>query len=422
MKKIYNLILILIFSSIFMATGLIAYWMIRPNTSFVDPSLGIESWDVPMQSAHDAFTDMVYWNGEFFLSFRSAPMHSPIDDSKIVVLKSTDAKTWAISGEFSVEGVDVRDPKMAVIGTRLFIYVELRQIGTFGSGEITSTQYSYTDDGETWTDLADSKPANKRYWRPKTNNSIYWYCPIFEDEKIELYNSSNGINWVKVSTVLDGQGANEVDIEFLPDGRIIAIIRQQFGVDTTGTIIAVSNYAYTNWSYNQFTHTRLDGPCVFSYNNRIYAVGRWQPEIDPLFQQLGSSLCKKRTALYLIEIDNITYLSDLPSQGDTSYPAAVKVGSTIYISYYTNDPLWDFPWFLGSLMPTRIRIAKFSLSGLENLADTRLTEPATLPSFPWIDYVYFFGFMPISLDLAYKLSKRWKDKTIIKKKHKEDAR
>ena len=422
MKKVYNIILFLLFSTIFLITGLMAYWIIRPNTSFVDPSLGLESWDVPMQSSHDAFTDMVYWNGEFYLSFRSATIHSPIDDSKITVLKSPDAKNWTKSGEFSVVGTDVRDPKMAVIGTQLFIYVELRQIGTYGEGEITTTQYSYTDDGENWAELTDILPANKRFWRPKTNNSIYWYCPIFEDEKIELYNSSDGINWIKVSTLLDGQGANEVDIEFLPDGRIIAIIRQEFGVDITGTIIAVSNYAYTNWTYNQITYSRLDGPCLFSYNSKIYAVARWQPELDPFFQVLGSVFSKKRTSLYLIDINNITYLSDLPSQGDTSYPAAVKVGSTIYISYYTNDPLWDFPWFLGSIMPTRIRIAKFSGSNLENLANARYTEPAIVPSFPWLDYVFFFGLIPISLLISFKLSTKWKNKQIIKKKIKTETR
>jgi hypothetical protein len=401
---------------IFLASGVLAYWMIRPNTSYTDSSLSLESWDVPMQAPHNAFTDMVYWNGEFYLAFRAAPRHGPSDDSKIVVLKSTDTKTWTTSGDFSVVGEDIRDPKMAVIGTRLFIYVIIRQIGSSGAGEVVTTRYSYTDDGETWTDLTDIAPANKVFWRPKTNNSVNWYCPIFGDEKIELYNTTDGINWVKVSTLLDGQGANEVDIEFLPGGRIIAVIRQQFGTDVKGTMIAVSNYGYTSWTYTQIPFTKLDGPCLFSYGSNIYAVARWQPEVDPLFQHLGSDWTKKRTSLYLIEQDNITYLTDLPSCGDTSYPAAVKRGSTVYISYYTNDPLWDFPWALGMNLPTRIRIAKFSISRLEDLADTLLTEPAILPSFPWLDYVFFFGFILISLLLAFKLSKRWKDKIIIKRK------
>jgi hypothetical protein len=427
MKKVYNYFLILFYTSLFVIGGFFAYWFIRPNTSHVEPSLGIESWDVPSQSAHDAFTDMVYWNGEYYLTFRAAALHTTLDDSKVVILKSSDAKTWTNSYEFSVAGRDIRDPKMAVIGTRLFIYCNIRIIGTFGEDEITTTQYSYTDDGATWTVLKDIQPANKRFWRPKTNDSVNWYCPIFEDRVIELYNTTDGINWIKVSTLLDGQGADEVDIEFLPDGKIIAVIRQQLGASAIGnnelaTLIAVSNYDYTSWTFTQSMLTRLDGPSLFKKNNKIYAVGRWQPEVDIFLQLSGSLICKKRTSLYLIEQDKIVYISDLPSSGDTSYPAAVVRGSSVYISYYTNDPIWDYPWFLGSLMSTRVRIAKISLSRLESLANKKLTDyqetGGVQPSIPWLDYVIYIGSILVSSFLAIRLSKYWKDKVIIKREKK----
>jgi len=405
LKKIYNFFLILIFSSFFVVSGLFAYWFIRPNTAYLDPDLSVESWDLPMQSSHNAFTDLISWNYDdwFYLAFRTAPSHGPTEESQIIVWKSPDTKNWYLSNEFNLTGKDVRDPKLAVIGSRLFIYIVVREIGSTGSDEITTTYYSYTEDGFDWQDLKEILPKNKRFWRPKTNNSNYWYCPVFEDEKIELYNTTDGINWMKTSTLLEGQGANEVDIEFLPSGRMIAVIRQQFGVEITGTIIAVSNYNYSEWTYSQIDFARLDGPCLFSYQEKIYAVARWQPEVDPILQQVGSPLAKQRTALYLIQPENITYLSDLPSQGDTSYPGAVIKGNFIYISYYTNDPLWDFPWFLGMLMPTRVRIAKISLSNLESLVINRIAEDAILPQFPWFDYVYFFGILLLSLYISLKI-------------------
>ena len=63
---------------------------------------------------------------------------------------------------------------------------------------------------------------------------------------------------------------------------------------------------------------------------------------------------------------DLIYLSDLPSCGDTSYTGVVIRGGDVYVSYYTNDVHTDYPWILGMVRPSDIRIAKIPLARLHD--------------------------------------------------------
>ena len=61
-------------------------------------------------------------------------------------------------------------------------------------------------------------------------------------------------------------------------------------------------------------------------------------------------------------------LTDLPSAGDTSYAGIVMQGDDLYASYYTSDIEWDPPWILGMFESSAIKMARISLSKMEELA------------------------------------------------------
>ena len=117
--------------------------------------------------------------------------------------------------------------------------------------------------------------------------------------------------------------------------------------------------------------TRLDGPYLFSYRDRVYAAGRYEPGYGGLLAQMGSILNRKRTALFLVEENRLVRLSDLPSAGDTSYEGLVMRGDEATISYYTSDITRDWPWIMGMVGPSEIRMAEVNLPSLEALAKTQ---------------------------------------------------
>ena len=55
--------------------GLLAYWLLRPHVPGVDPDIVRETWDVVADSAHNSNTDLISWNGQFYLCHQTSPYH-----------------------------------------------------------------------------------------------------------------------------------------------------------------------------------------------------------------------------------------------------------------------------------------------------------------------------------------------------------
>src|SRR4029077_12288958 len=69
-------------------------------------------------------------------------------------------------------------------------------------------------------------------------------------------------------------------------------------------------------------------------------------------------LTPKRTALWRVDPErlDVSWLLDLPSRGDTCFPAIVADGPGRFTIYNYSSPLdgWDRPWCAGQLGPTAI--------------------------------------------------------------------
>ncbi len=360
---------------------LFGYWYLRPNRAHVNPSVVVQSWDIANDKNHNSNTDMIQWQGQFYIAYVSSPFHFASNKSVLHIKVSSDlGHTWTEVKAFNANGQDIRDPKFAIIGNRLFLYA-LKNDEFLAEPYLT--MYSYTTDGTTWPDIQTLPNVQGwLFWRPKTQDGITFYDAAYwhEHGKSILLKSSDGINWQIVSYIHQGQHNDETEIEFLPDGRLLATARLEydsfgdgmFGHPLGATLITVSSPPYTTWTdLLQSKVTRLDGPNLFTYNNRIYAVGRYQADLGhsgPLTDQ-GSVLARKRTSLFEVRTDGLAYLTDLPSDGDTSYEGVIIVGDKAYISYYTSPINHDYAWILGMASPSQVRMAVVDLKAMQALAD-----------------------------------------------------
>jgi hypothetical protein len=361
-------------------SGLLNYWMLRKNRANFPRGLTLQSWPVVKDGWHNSNADMIFWRDHFYLIHAASPYHFGSSRCHLKLWRSKDAMQWEKIAHFSNAPEDIRDPKFAVINDRLFLYVLLNR--DFNPEPYT-TAYSFSEDGENWTPLKLVEPAGWLFWRPKTLDGKTWYVPAYwwEHGRSILLRSSDGENWETVSTIYSGDRNDETDIEFLPDGRLLAVARLEFSEDFIqgdpqgSTLIAIAEPPYTDWKVSaKSSLTRLDGPCLFSYNGRIYAVGRYQPLKDRPFSYPGSIFSRKRTALFAVLEDRLVYLGDFPSAGDTSYGAVVQHNEELYIAYYTSDIRRDYPWIVGMLCPSEVRMVCLSLPELESWASHRLQE------------------------------------------------
>ncbi len=344
----------------------------RPSTAFIDPRLEIETWDAVSDGTHNSNTDLIHLNDSFYLAHQTSPYHLGSRQSKLVVRKSRDARSWEKVSEIKARRGELRDPKFAFIGGRLFLYALPNKKLT---AEPYTTVYTFSEDAEAWEPLTEAEPEGWLFWRPKSLDGATWYVPAYWSEhgKSILLKSTDGIDWSVVSTIYEGERNDETAIEFLPDARIIATSRLEGSSRLTGdpngcTLIATASPPYVDWSYVRSRITRLDGPCLFSHDGQVFAVGRYQPRPAPPFRYQGSIFSKKRTSLFSLTEDSLTYLTDLPSAGDTSYAGVALLQDEAYISYYTSPTRRDAPWITGMLTQSDIKMAKVSLASLTALA------------------------------------------------------
>ena len=62
---------------------------------------------------HEAFTDLIQFNGKWFCTFRKSKAHVG-GDGKIPVLVSDDGEKWKTAAELTEQGIDLRDPKFSI--------------------------------------------------------------------------------------------------------------------------------------------------------------------------------------------------------------------------------------------------------------------------------------------------------------------
>ncbi|MCP4755467.1 MAG: hypothetical protein GY866_31780 [Proteobacteria bacterium] len=353
--------------------------LLKKNRSEIDGNLKMETWDLVNDGMHNSNSYLTYWRDEFWLAHASSIYHFATPECKLVLWRSPDGKNWTRSFEVQVPGEDIRDPKFAVIDDKLFLYV-LKSIDF--NPEPYTTAYLVTEDGENWSELKElTKNEGWLFWNPRSFDGDTYYTPAywFLHGKSVLLKTTDGMDFDYVSTIHNGKSGqvndrnDETDFSFYDDGTLISTQRLEYSENLHGDKRACTNITLSKPPYHEWTEigkdytTRLDGPALFTYNNRVYAVGRHNPTVAGS-KHIGSLFTVKRTSLYLVSQKGLVKLSDIPSCGDTAYGGVVLKDGFLYATYYTNDTGKEWPWLYGMIQPSHIRMAKISLDLLEKVA------------------------------------------------------
>jgi len=364
--------------------GSVAVWLgglvihnvyISKNASRLNPAIPIKTWAITQDNQHNSNVDLVWFHDSFYLAYAASPYHFGSSDSRVIVKRSRDGILWEQVAVLNKRDLDIRDPKFAVIGGKLFIYVLINK-------EIFplphATWVSFSEAGTVWSELTRLEPDGWLFGRPKTRDGKTWYAPAYwyKFHKNALFTTTDGIDFEWTAIISSGRYINEPEIEFQSDGSLLATGRADYlkesfqqiqGIRKASTIISCAQPPYATWQETAESQlTRLDGPVLFSYNGQIYAIGRAHTRPGAFFLRPGSVLGKKRAAIFAVNPNGLTHLTDLPSCGDTSYAGVVIRDDWAYIAYYTNHIKRDFIWLFGMLEASEVRAVKINLRDLED--------------------------------------------------------
>lgn len=267
---------------------------------------------------HNAFTDLIRWQGKFWLTFRSCPDgHAVSSTASIIVLSSTDAKTWTPAHRFSVPKRDTRDPHFLVFKEKLFIYC-----GTWyaGDGLLPREKYDFnqhlgyavwTAEGATWSEPRHLEGTYGHYiWRAAAFGGKAYLCgrrAHVAGRQSALLESDDGFVWKFRSSFQETQG-NETAFIIDPDGQITAIGRKT----ADASDLVRSRPPYVQWT-RQTIPEFIGGPLLVRWRDRLLVGGRRVTPAGP-----------KTTLSWLID-DHLVPFAELPSGGDNSYPGFVEL-------------------------------------------------------------------------------------------------
>lgn len=279
------------------------------------------------ESPHNAFTDLVYFNDAFYLTFRAASRHvvPPLGEAGGVakLLRSTDGQVWTSIADFSLGATDndLRDPKLSVTpnGELILLAANVPHASSLG------LRQSYTwssPDGSTWSEPTQAINGADWLWRtawnPQTNLS---YGISYSGNATQLNLSTNGLVYGTYRPALTA--GNEGALLFLDDGTAAALVRREGASAVIGTS---SNMLA--WNFRD-TGEFVGGPNMIQIpDGRVVVGGRFLDEFSS----------NPRTSLGFLDLASgkIDEFLQLPSGGDTGYPGLVWHDDKLWVSYYSS--------------------------------------------------------------------------------------
>jgi len=287
---------------------------------------------------HNAFTDLVRWQGRFWLTFRSCPDgHMVHPTSSIIVLSSDDTRQWRQEHQFSVPRRDTRDPHFLEFQDRLFVYT-----GTWYSGDSTLPRDQYdlnkhlgyatwTADGKSWSDPQQLEGTYGHYiWRAATHEGKAYLCGrrnrhhaqvSGERDLVQsaMLQSDDGLIWRFHSLFQEDRG-DETAFVFEPDGSLVGVSR----CGSQPAQLVKSRPPYVEWTRKDLP-AYIGGPLLARWGDRWLVGGRRSTGKGP------------KTALYWLVNDELHPFAELPSGGDNSYPGFVALSPTRgIVSWYSS--------------------------------------------------------------------------------------
>jgi len=272
------------------------------------------------QAPHNAFTDLIAFNGALWCVFREGSDHiSP--DGAFRILQSSNGDQWHSVALISMPHADLRDAKFSLTpaGTLLLLGAGVLHDKTLYSHQSYIWQ---SDDGICWSEAQPVGEQNIWLWRMTWQQKLYAVgYKVGQPRLVRLYNSTDYKSFTTVTDIYSGSYANESALLFEPDGTALCLLRR----DPEHGLFGVSQPPYTNWHW-QDTGGRIGGPqCLQLADGRLLACVRLYDD-------------KVRTSLCWVDRHSgkLTEALPLPSGGDCSYAGMVLQGNTLYISYYSS--------------------------------------------------------------------------------------
>jgi hypothetical protein len=278
-------------------------------------------WD---RAEYCAFTDLVRFGDRWFCAFREGVKHWG-DLGTVRVVTSADGRSWQSAASHADKGLDLRDPKLCVVGDGRLMLLAAARKTTGDTVQGIYSKVSFSRDGREWSPLVQVVPDGHWLWRVTWHHGLAYGVSKLGDAKVPkrgfLWKSRNGTDY-QVVHEFDVPGMSETTLRL--DGEEMIALARRTGPGGGPGWIGTSRPPYSSWHWYD-TGERLGGPNFLVLpGGRLWATSRMYVEGKP-----------SRTVLFDMTRQSFRPALTLPSGGDTSYAGMVWHDGLLWVSYYS---------------------------------------------------------------------------------------
>jgi hypothetical protein len=287
------------------------------------------------RAPHNAFTDLVRHQDEWFCVFREGSSHVPGSNGTIRVLHSADGAKWEGAALLSETGIDLRDPKISVTPEgRLMLLMG----GSVYDGDerpqqrrllTARTRVAFSQEGRAWSAPQPVSASEHEWlwrvtWHEGTGYGFsYTHGVPASKVTLTLWRTTNGVAYDRVATPKPPTNCwpDETTVRVLSDKTMLALVRNERKAGPV--FVGRSAPPYTEWTWSDAGHAAQGPNFLVLPDGRMFYAGRDFP--DGAKTVVGSMTAERCTPLLV-----------LPSGGDTSYPGLAWHEGLLWVSYYAS--------------------------------------------------------------------------------------
>ncbi len=326
--------------------------------------------------------DVVRHDGRVYLAFRSSSDHLPSAETTIQVVSSEDELEWKFEHELAL-GRELREPRFLSYNDKLMLYVSRlsNERHAFEPQDVLALEH--TPRG--WSQARVLNLSGHIVWRTKVERGIPLMTayaggtendPLNQELEVKLLTTNDGYDWRPLqageSAVYRG-GGSQAAFTSDDDGNLYSVIRNDAG-DAAGwgsSVCMAPSKDWTDWDCVN-DPKKYDSPAMFAYDGEIYMIarrnvsadGRYDQGFGPdvvrsLTNQLDYVTKAKRCSVwrYVRSERRVAFVVDLPSRGDTCFPAVMEgeqPGEFVIYDYSSDIRGADLPYGVAQAEPTFI--------------------------------------------------------------------
>jgi hypothetical protein len=333
----------------------------------------------------NAFPDVIKFEGVDYFAFRSASLHFPTSNSRIIILKRQNNK-WHVRAEFKIEKYDVRNPKFYIDNGHLMVVFAVTP-SFVRVGKKSMIYGAEKQDDDSWSQPQEVNlpgavsPYRIGYIDSSPVMSVFNdYLNIFEMNvlpQVQFLTPESTYKWTPFQQFANIHiRGTETDFIELED-KYYFVSRMDFSIDKSAGTKILCFDKKTGQIIEKITRIKLDAPYLFIHCGKILLLARktlffkgrydllpkWVPDrMKTIMNGMIYWLTPKSLALWEIDKTQLTvkHLLNFPVQGDTGYAVAQKSSDCSY-DVYTYSSTWGkyLPWLFGQFGKTDIM--KFNL-------------------------------------------------------------